>query len=75
VRSPPITFWQAFKEAALIAAKAFTWMLLPASVGLLGGYLLSMGWFGLLACFVVAVLLAALALQARSIQHERNRSR
>jgi hypothetical protein len=70
VRSPPITFWQAFKEAALIAAKAFTWMLLPASVGLLGGYLLSMGWF-----LVVAALLAALALQARSIQQERNRSR
>lgn len=75
MRGPPITFWRAFKEAALIAAKAFAWMLLPASVGLLGGYLLIMGWFGLLALFVLAVLLAALVLQARSIQHERNRSR
>lgn len=75
MRDAPITFWQAFKDAALIAVKAFACMLLPASVSLLGGYLLIMGWFGLLAFFVFMVLLAALALQARSIQRERNRSR
>jgi hypothetical protein len=47
-------------EAALIAAQAFAWVLLPASVGLLDGYLLSMGWYGLLGFFVVAVILAAI---------------